>query len=186
MFKHIATPGCIPMLTTLPSPTVSYETDFNKSPYNTFPYSNGSKAASKLYVALRPPVSPNSSQSTPTPELSAIVPQAHLSGRKWHLAHSSRTLWTSRRNVQLLFEFSQQSTLSSESANWELCWSWQEIASDEVKTLTRYPRENAIDDWELLGTGKEGRLESWMIETEYSIEDNAGQWITPFGKLVLS
>jgi len=173
------------MLTTPPSPTVNDETDFKKSPYNNFPYSNGSKAASKLYVALRPPAS-NSSQSTPISELPAIVPQAHLSGHKWHLAHSSRTLWTSRRNVQLLFKFSQQSTPSSESTNWELCWSWQEIASDEVKTLTIYPRENAIDDWELLGTGKEGSLESWMIETEYGIEDNAGQWITPSGKLVLS
>ena len=55
-----------------------------------------------------------------------------------------------------------------------------------MKTLTIYPRENAIGGWELLGIGKEGSLESWMIETEYGIEDDAGQWITSSSKLVLS
>ncbi|OCL11028.1 hypothetical protein AOQ84DRAFT_387134 [Glonium stellatum] len=162
------------MSTTPLSLTVSDEAGFNETPYSRFPYSNGSDAALKPYIALRSPASSNYSQSIPT-ELSTTAPQAHISGHKWHLAHSSRTLWTSRRNVELLIKSGQQSMSGSGSARSELWWSWQELESDEVKKLTKYPEEDTADDWEVLGEGKEGGLERWMIETEYGIEDGSGE-----------
>jgi hypothetical protein len=48
------------------------------------------------------------------------------------------------------------------------------LGSHKVKR-TKISGSDVINGgWEVLGIGKEGNLESWMIETAYGIEDSSG------------
>jgi hypothetical protein len=108
------------------------------------------------YVTLSAPVS---SQGAAGQSLHS------LSSPQWHVSHSTHEQWKSARNVQLRLGPTSES---------EIKWSWQMLSSPKVKRSKTGGSDVIKGGWEVLGAGKEGNLESWMIETAYGIEDSSG------------
>jgi hypothetical protein len=75
----------------------------------------------------------------------------------WHVQHSSRELWHGKRNVHA--EFTAEGSLDC---------TYQERETSEIKAYKD-------TDWEVVVDGKDGHLQCWMKETEYGIEDSAGE-----------
>jgi hypothetical protein len=88
----------------------------------------------------------------------------------WYVRHSTRAIWHGKRNVQVNGSHDKR-TLPSET----LLYSYQERADPEVKTRLE-------ECCKLLGQGKDGKLESWMRETEWGIEDSSGMSFTIFSR----
>jgi hypothetical protein len=75
---------------------------------------------------------------------------------------SSRGLWHGKRNVQANF-----------TASNSLDYTYQEYEELKIK-----PHRET--DWEVAGDGKDGKLESWMTETEAGIVDTSGKYFFSF------
>jgi hypothetical protein len=75
----------------------------------------------------------------------------------WHVQHSSRERWHGKRNVHAEF-----------TAEGSIDYTYQERESSEVKAYKD-------TDWKVVVDGKDGYLQCWMKETEYGIEDSAGE-----------
>ncbi|KAF8860145.1 hypothetical protein BDZ45DRAFT_801150 [Acephala macrosclerotiorum] len=75
----------------------------------------------------------------------------------WHVQYSSRKLWHGKRNVQAKF-----------TASDSLEYTYQEQEISEIKA-------HEETDWKVVGNGKDGKLETWMTETEGGIEDTSGE-----------
>lgn len=73
------------------------------------------------------------------------------------MQYSSRKLWYGKRNVQAKF-----------TASKFLNYTYQEQEVLEIKA-------HEETDWEVIGNGKDGKLETWMTETEGGIEDTSGE-----------
>ena len=73
------------------------------------------------------------------------------------MQHSSRQLWHGRRNVHT--EFTAEGSLN---------YTYQERETLEIKA-------HKDTDWRVVVDGKDGHLQSWMIETEFGIEDSSGE-----------
>ncbi len=76
----------------------------------------------------------------------------------WHVQYSSRKLWHGKRNVHANF-----------TALDYLDYTYQEYEGSEVKSHEEI-------DWKVVGNGKDGKLESWMTETEAGIVDTSGEY----------
>jgi hypothetical protein len=74
----------------------------------------------------------------------------------WHVQFSSRRLWHGKRNVQAIF-----------TASNSLDYTYQDHEELEIKTHREV-------NWEVTAYGKDGKLESWMTETDAGIVDNSG------------
>jgi hypothetical protein len=74
----------------------------------------------------------------------------------WHVQYSSRRLWHGKRNVQAIF-----------TASSSLGYTYQDHEELEIKTHREV-------NWEVTAYGKDGKLESWMTETDAGIVDNSG------------
>jgi hypothetical protein len=101
------------------------------------------------------------------PGLDSVMPPSTLSSHSWpgtgYVQYSSRTFWHGRRNVHAVF-------LDTAS----LKYTYQEMNNVEVKSHEELKGEVVAD-------GKDGKLESWMKETEMGIEDPSGKLIAcPF------
>jgi hypothetical protein len=75
----------------------------------------------------------------------------------WYVQYSSRSLWHRRRNIHAIF--TDKNSLE---------YTYQEMGSVEIKSHQEL-------NWEVVGIGKDGKLESWMKETGVGIEDNSGE-----------
>jgi hypothetical protein len=75
----------------------------------------------------------------------------------WHVQYSSRKLWHGKRNVHANF-----------TASDSLDYTYQEKWGFRIKAYEE-------TDWKVVGNGKDGKLESWMTETEFGIEDTSGE-----------
>jgi hypothetical protein len=75
----------------------------------------------------------------------------------WHVQYSSRDLWHGKRNGHANFTDTKS-----------LKYTYQEINTVEIKSHQEL-------SWEVVGSGKDGKLESWMKETEVGIEDTSGE-----------
>ncbi|KAF2808592.1 uncharacterized protein BDZ99DRAFT_464449 [Mytilinidion resinicola] len=117
------------------------------------------------YVTLR---APDRSATSPSPKVPAKVPPGSAT---WYLSHSTHERWRGKRNVRLRWVKAEE---GDEQGSMELEWSWQEMDRDEVQRV-RVAAAASEHRYVVLGTGKEGTLEGWMIETEYGIEDSSGE-----------
>jgi hypothetical protein len=119
---------------------------------------SGSSDGVATYVTLRTPLTSQAAEGSPLHSESPFnIPQ-------WYLSHSTRAQWKSSRNVQLRLDPASKS---------EIEWSWQSLGSNKVKR-SKISENDANQGWDVLGAGKEGNLESWMIKTSYGIEDSSG------------
>lgn len=78
----------------------------------------------------------------------------------WHVQHSSRRLWHLKRNVHVIADAGV------------LEYTYQSETASEIQT-------HKEADWKIVETGRDGKLETWMIETEAGIQDAAGKKIIP-------
>lgn len=84
-------------------------------------------------------------------------------GEDLYLRHSTRAIWHQKRNVQANGSLDERNLASQ-----TLLYSFQEANSSRVQTCLE-------EHGKLLGSGKDGKLESWMIQTEWGIEDSSGK-----------
>jgi hypothetical protein len=89
--------------------------------------------------------------------------EVELSGPEfWRVAHSTRVAWHGRRNIRLAI---------SENDS-DVTYTYQE--PNEPAIHTEVVKRSG---WKGLCRGRIGKLESWMRETPYGIEDSAGRSI---------
>ncbi|KAF4629378.1 hypothetical protein G7Y89_g8773 [Cudoniella acicularis] len=85
-------------------------------------------------------------------------------GTELYLQYSTRTFWHQKRNV-----LAESPDNHNSSASKNLTYTYQDSwFNTKLKSRT----EGAF---KILGKGKDGKLESWMIETEWGIEDSSGE-----------
>jgi len=96
------------------------------------------------------------------PQLHSAMPLFTLSPHPgtWHVQYSSRDIWHGRRNVHAIF--TDKNSLE---------YTYQEMKTEEIKS-------HQESSWKVVGNGKDGKLESWMKETEMGIEDPSGEFHT--------
>ena len=75
----------------------------------------------------------------------------------WYLQLSNRKLWDGKRNIHTCFTTSNS-----------LCFTYQEHDAPDVKSRDE-------KELEVVATGKDGKLESWMTEMDGWIEDTSGK-----------
>lgn len=95
--------------------------------------------------------------------LSSIAFNPLLLKEDWYLRLSTRAIWHQKRNVQADGSHDERNLASQ-----TLLYSFQEANSSRIQTCLE-------EHWKLLGSGKDGKLESWMRETEWGIEDSSGK-----------
>jgi hypothetical protein len=81
----------------------------------------------------------------------------------WHVQYSSRKLWHGKRNVHANFTASDSLDYTYQVQNLLGLHPPSEIKAYEET------------DWKVVGNGKDGKLESWMTETEAGIVDTSGE-----------
>jgi hypothetical protein len=81
----------------------------------------------------------------------------------WYLQHSTRAIWHQKRNVQAV-----ESRDERNLASLTLLYSFQEANSSRIQTCLE-------EHCKLLESGRDGKLESWMRETQWGIEDSSGK-----------
>jgi hypothetical protein len=128
-----------------------------------------SSLGNALYVTLREPL------AAPAKSDTSIQPILPRNVRKWHISHSTSAEWIAVRNVQMRLKSPETLDTATSTLRPKIEWSWQALGSDQVKrSLVDGDGDHA--HWDVLGRGKEGNLESWMIETEWGIEDSSGEF----------
>jgi len=83
----------------------------------------------------------------------------------WHVQYSSRKLWDGKRNVHA--NFTASGSLDYTYQVHSLIFLGLPLPS-EIKVYEE-------TDWKVVGSGKDGKLESWMTETEAGIVDTSGE-----------
>lgn len=73
------------------------------------------------------------------------------------MQYSTRNLWLGRRNVHAIFTDTNS-----------LDYTYQELGAVEIRSHQEL-------SWDVVGNGKDGKLESWMKETGMGIEDTSGE-----------
>ncbi|OCK84709.1 hypothetical protein K432DRAFT_389312 [Lepidopterella palustris CBS 459.81] len=123
------------------------------------------------YVTLYPP----HLASFPAASPPSAISWPEETRYRWYLSHSTRTCWKLARNVQMRFRDPPDPRSDTKNVSSVIQWSWQALGDDGLEEKIAEAQEGGESSWKVLGAGKEGALENWMIETEYGIEDSAGE-----------
>jgi len=131
------------------------------------PYSTVPLLSKLLKMAFVPYVfTPPTHGASPSPPMRSIGGYAYLS-------HTSRAGWKSQKNIIFSCETTTESGTARSAKDQKLSVSYEssEGGSKTIEELT---------GWEFVGGGRYGPLESWMVETDFGIEDTSGKTIMLF------
>ena len=99
--------------------------------------------------------------STSKPEKLAVDAEVEISGPGvWFVIHSTSVEWHEKRNIRLAIPKDEG----------DITYTYQELKRSAI-------HEEVVkrSGWRGLSRGRVGKLESWMRETPYGIEDSSGR-----------
>jgi hypothetical protein len=85
-----------------------------------------------------------------------------------YLSHTSRAFWKSQKNILFARKTTTASGIARSNKDQIL-----DLSYESSKGGPRTKEEPV--EWEVIGQGKYGPLEDWMVGTEYGIEDTSGE-----------